>query len=41
MRTREATYADYGFKKGEEKQAETVLSGSGTAGQASAVTMCA
>ena len=39
MRTREATYTDYGFKKGEEKQLKQ--SGSGTAGQASAVTMCA
>ena len=41
MRTREATYTDYGFKKGRGKTAEAVLSGSGTAGQASAVTMCA
>ena len=38
MRTREATYTDYGFKKGEEKQLKALLSGSGTAGQAAAVT---
>lgn len=39
MRTREATYADYGFEEGEDRQLSSIVL-IWTAGQATCVAVC-